>query len=282
MQLIMPPDNKSWWSNTPMTYDWKNNLKADKYTSEWFSEIDQRFIYGARLFATDNQPFDRLIPFDQIKGKRVLEIGCGMGLHTELMCKAGATVTAIDITEESITATRTRLLQKGLNAKVICGDAESIVFPSNSFDFIWSWGVIHHSSSTSKILNNIATWLNDSGTCKFMVYNLSSSHAYLALLRHYLYGFWRQPSIDSSLNKFTDGHTARFYTQDQLEDLTRIFFGNINIQTFGQDSDAVPLPRALRQFLLMFVSDKLIKSKANRYGFFLFVTATSPQNICAE
>src|SRR5580698_9910755 len=144
--------NKRWWTDHTMSYDWRNEIGAARFSSEWFDAIDQRFIQSARLYGNDQRPFDRIIPFDRLAGADVLEIGCGMGLHTELMARAGARVTAVDLSPTSVEATSRRLALKGLSARVIEGDAEALPFEPNSFDFIWSWGVIHHSSRTGKVV----------------------------------------------------------------------------------------------------------------------------------
>src|SRR5690242_13893513 len=108
--------NQRWWNENPMSYDWHGELATKPFTKEWFDQIDARFVHGSRLFATDETPFDRIIPVNELRGKRVLEIGCGMGLHTETLARAGALVTAIDLTETAIQATRKRLDLKGLSA----------------------------------------------------------------------------------------------------------------------------------------------------------------------
>ncbi len=98
--------NKAWWTEHTMSYDWKDKIVRQEFSREWFDEVDHRFIESSRHFAHSDRPFGRIIPFDEIAGKRVLEIGCGMGLHTELMASAGAQVTALDISPRSVAATR--------------------------------------------------------------------------------------------------------------------------------------------------------------------------------
>jgi 2-polyprenyl-3-methyl-5-hydroxy-6-metoxy-1,4-benzoquinol methylase len=109
--------NKNWWTQYQMSYDWRHEIEAEKYSLEWFDNIDKRFIESSYLFAHEHTPFEQIIPFDRLNGCRVLEIGCGMGLHTELMIRAGASVTAIDISPVSVEATRKRLEFKALSAK---------------------------------------------------------------------------------------------------------------------------------------------------------------------
>ena len=63
-----------------MTYDWHGEVSSTPGTREWFNEIDRRFVDASRPYLTSQRPFDRIMP-DDLHGQRVLEIGCGMGLH---------------------------------------------------------------------------------------------------------------------------------------------------------------------------------------------------------
>ena len=116
--------NARWWTDHTMSYDWDTNIDCEKYSLAWFDEIDRRFIRDSRLFGHDKKPFDKMIPYDRLSWKRVLEIGCGMGFHTEMLANCGAQVTAIDISDTSVDATRKRISLKGLSAEVLNQDAE--------------------------------------------------------------------------------------------------------------------------------------------------------------
>jgi 2-polyprenyl-3-methyl-5-hydroxy-6-metoxy-1,4-benzoquinol methylase len=133
--------NQSWWTQHRMSYDWNDKSGIERYSDAWFDEADRRFVFGARLFAHGDQPFDQIIPFHQSRGKRVLEIGCGMGLHSELMVRAGAQLTAIDISETNVMAARKRFALRGLTGAVQQMDAAELSFPDEHFDFVWSWGL---------------------------------------------------------------------------------------------------------------------------------------------
>jgi ubiquinone/menaquinone biosynthesis C-methylase UbiE len=61
----------------------------------------------------------------------------------------------VDITDYAVKSTRDRLRLMGLKGDIIRIDAEHMGFPDNSFDFVWSWGVIHHSSNTENVLREI-------------------------------------------------------------------------------------------------------------------------------
>ncbi len=265
--------NRRWWTENTMSYDWNETITHDRYSAAWFEEIDKRFIHGARLFAHNQRPFDRIIPFDNIKGQRVLEIGCGMGLHTELLAAAGAIVTSIDLSETSTQATKRRLQLKSLFADVRQMDAENLDFPDQFFDLVWTWGVIHHSSRTGKIVHNIHRVLKLGGEARIMVYNLEGMAAYISIVRKYLVGFWRGRRLDECLWSDADGFSARFYTKDILADTLRMLFDDVTVQTFGQDADAFPVPRQLRRVLMRTRPPSKIAEVGNRRGAFLFAIA---------
>ena len=115
--------------------------------------------------------------------------------------------------------------------------------------------------------------LKPGGEARVMVYNLESANAYTTIVRDYLVGFWRGKSLDQCLWQRADGYMARYYTRDVLSDIFRIFFDDVAVESFGQDADAVPLPRLLRRPILRLVPEQKLKDWANRRGFFLFVTA---------
>lgn len=255
-----------------MSYDWKDRVVEQKFSAQWFDEIDRRFVHGARLFAHDVTPFDRIIPYDQLRGKRVLEIGCGMGYHSELMLRAGAVLTSIDISDTSVTATQARLSQRALAGDVQQMDARDLKFTDASFDFVWSWGVIHHSTQTGLIVKEIHRVLKPGGEARIMVYNLNSMGAYVTIVLDYLTGFWRGRTLDECLWRRSDGYMARYYSSDMLCDIMRIFFPQVTAQIFGQDADAVPLPRRLRAPVMRMMSTARLEALAGKRGSFLFVS----------
>ena len=266
--------NRTWWNATPMAYDWRGEIDSEPYTEAWFAQIDAKFVFGSRLFAHNDRNFGRIIPFDQLAGKRVLEIGCGMGLHTSLMAAAGADVTAVDLTPTAVQATKKRLALKGLTANVIEADAEKLPFADASFDFVWSWGVIHHSAHTGRIVKEISRVLAPDGEVRVMVYNRESGWAMGVLVRdHWFKGGFLKRTYEETLYKLSDGFTARFYVQEQFEDLFRTFFDNVSSELMGQDSDVVPLPPSLRNLIFPLLSQRRTTRALASRGSFIFLTA---------
>src|SRR5205085_6810649 len=118
--------------------------------------------------------YSGLIPFAELASKDVLEIGCGTGVHARLLAEAGAKLTAIDLTPTAVELTRRRLELSGLQADVREADAEQLPFDDASFDFIWSWGVIHHSAHTERVVEELARVLRPGGRLELMIYHRSS------------------------------------------------------------------------------------------------------------
>lgn len=281
---VLDPDaiqhgNKNWWTAHTMSYDWADKSALSPLTLPWFDDIDRRFLHAARLFSEAQNPFEELMGVKRLKGKRVLEIGCGMGFHSEMLAGAGARLTSIDLSATSVEATKTRLDLKQLGADVREMDAEALDLPSAEFDLVWSWGVIHHSSHTGRIVREIDRVLRPGGEARIMVYNLEGMPAYVTLVMHYLLGFWRGRSLDEALWRSTDGFSARFYTRDEFADLLATFFEHVETSVFGQDADVVPLPRALRGLVLSLLSLPRQRRLAGQRGAFLFAIANKTASI---
>jgi len=266
--------NRSWWSDNPMTYDWRGEIELEPATLAWFNEIDRRFVDASRPYLTDRRPFDRIMP-DNLQGQRVLEIGCGMGLHSLELARRGAEVHAVDITHAAVEATQTRMTMFEMEADIRQADAESLPFDDQTFDFVWSWGVIHHSARTARIVREIARVLKPGGETRIMVYNREGTAARYILFRHFLLGGeFLHRSADETLWRWTDGYSARYYHQEQLEDVFRAFFENVSSVLLAQEVDVLPLPRRVRSVVAPHMSDQRKLRIASRRGGFLFLTAS--------
>ncbi len=265
--------NRQWWTDHTMSYDWKDGIRVEKYTKDWFDEIDSRFCHDARLYAGTENPFATLMNLSQLSGKRVLEIGCGMGFHSELLARSGAIVTSIDLSPTSVQATKQRMQLHGLSSDVREMDAEKLEFADQTFDLVWSWGVIHHSSSTVNIVSEVNRVLKPSGEFRFMVYYLGGMSAYITIIRRYLLGFWRGKDLDNLLWADTDGYTARYYSKDALRELLVPYFSAPQFTLCGQDPDVVPLPRMLRRWILPLYSEAKRVAIAARRGSMIFAAA---------
>jgi ubiquinone/menaquinone biosynthesis C-methylase UbiE len=81
-----------------------------------------------------------------LRGKRVLELGCGPGDYTIMMARRGADVTALDIAPSSLHITRQRAEASGVRSAVHVSwmAAETLAFPAATFDWVVGFGLLHH------------------------------------------------------------------------------------------------------------------------------------------
>lgn len=107
------------------------------------------------------------------RGKRVLEIGCGIGTEAINFSRNGAHLTIVELSEKSLEITKQRFATYDLHAEFILGNAEELdllLEPTQQFDLIWSFGVIHHSPHPEKILKLCNQLLAPDWEIRMMVY----------------------------------------------------------------------------------------------------------------
>ena len=277
-------ENKNWWTRHPMSYDWHGSNGYGEGTPEFFQEIDRRFFNSSPLFS-GTQPFARFIPFQDLKGKRVLEIGCGLGSHSQLLAEAGCKLSSIDLTARAVALTKRRLELNHLQGEVVEMDGENMSFEDDEFDFVWSWGVIHHSAHTDRIVREVTRVLKPGGEFRLMVYNRRAFDSYVKLMRGFASGkFFSGMSMDEVLSYYTDGFIARFYDQRSLK---RLLEDNdlrlVATSTLGQTSELLPLPGAgvvgrIKYGLVAKIPDTVAVPILRRTGSFLFGVAIKPEH----
>ncbi len=260
-----------------MTYDWREEIPYAAGSPEHLAEVERRFL-AASWFAQapGAAPYSGLIPFDELVGKDVLEIGCGTGVHARLLAQAGARVTAVDLTPTAVELTRKRLELHRLEADVREADAQRLPFADASFDFVWSWGVVHHSEDTGRVIAEIARVLRPGGRLALMIYHRSSITYWIQyqLIRGVLGGKLVRMSPSEIANRYSDGVIARHYTRNELRELLSPYFEDVRTVVMGQLGEAIPLPARLRRHVEPFVPAGLRQRVLRRWGWFLFATST--------
>lgn len=131
--------------------------------------------------------------FSDAAGKRVLEIGVGLGADHYRFAQAGAEVYGIDLTQRAVEHTRARLAAYRLTSRLSVGDAEQLDFPAEHFDLVYSWGVLHHSPDTPKAIMEVHRVLKKSGEARIMIYHTRSMIGAMLWLRYALLALrpWR-------------------------------------------------------------------------------------------
>jgi SAM-dependent methyltransferase len=136
------------------TREFFERVEAHRYTKEWHIP-DAADFAGAR-------------------GMHVLEIGCGLGTDGAQFAKAGAYYTGIDLTEAATELARKRFEVSGLPGEFRVADAENLDFTDESFDLVYSHGVLHHTPDTARAVEEIHRVLKPGGRAIVMLYHRGS------------------------------------------------------------------------------------------------------------
>ncbi|MCB1275578.1 class I SAM-dependent methyltransferase [Prosthecobacter sp.] len=272
--------NRSWWENNPMRYDWGDRIPAAEFSKEFYQEIDERFFSDSwRYMPWRTRPFEDLVLFEELAAKDVLEIGVGNGSHAQLIAPHCKSYTGIDLTEYAVKSTSKRFEVFDLKGTIRQMDAEKLDFPDASFDFIWTWGVIHHSANTGQILAEMNRVLRPGGKATIMVYHRSFLYHYIAtgLFRGILQGgFFKGRSLHELEQLHTDGAIARFYRPAEWRALIESMGFVLEMETIkGQKSEVFLLPASKFKDWLMARAPNAVSrfiTNACRQGSFLITT----------
>ena len=172
--------------------NYKENLKSIKDywvnnpCEEWFfgpgincknpNQINLEEFKRNSFLRYSNEPeILKFTDFNLLKGLNVLEVGFGLGSDAVLLAKSSKNYFGTDLSEVSYEVTSRRLKLYGLkNTNLKVGSSTNLDYEDSYFDFVYSWGVIHHSGNLKKSLEEIYRVLNKGGRSKIMIYNKDS------------------------------------------------------------------------------------------------------------
>ena len=154
------------WDNRPC-----GSFASDEElgTRAFFDEVAS-YRYSA-------QPFMReLIGFHRFTGKRVLEAGCGLGTDLRQFALAGADVVGLDLSASSVKLAQQHFLLSDTEGAFCRGDVERIAFADESFDAVYSFGVLQHTPNTQAGIDECWRVLKPGGRFILMLNNRRSWH----------------------------------------------------------------------------------------------------------
>lgn len=142
-------------------------MKSSMYSdfSRDYDQVIQNNAYNAHY---ERPSLQRLFP--ELSGKRVLDIGCGSGLHSEYLLSQGATVTGIDASEEMILLYKERLASKA-NSYVHDLNLPLNNEKDNSYDLVIAPLVIHYIEDLDKLFMEVSRVLKEDGEFIFSTHH---------------------------------------------------------------------------------------------------------------
>jgi ubiquinone/menaquinone biosynthesis C-methylase UbiE len=215
------------------------------------------------------------------RGVRVLEIGVGMGADYEQWLQAGAIATGVDLSAASLEQARRRCKLAGLIPDLHLADAENLPFAPDSFDVVYSYGVMHHSPDTAKCLNEAWRVLKPGGEARIMLYHHVSLTGLMLWLR---FGLWRGQSIRRCVYQNLESPRTKTFTRSEVLELMRDF-ENVSIDQVFSPGDLL-LHQPSQKFrgpayrlLWKLFPRELLRTCCRKQGLFLLITAQKPCGI---
>jgi SAM-dependent methyltransferase len=159
---------KAYWDARPCNI---RHSKKPLGSKEYFDEVETRKYYVEPHIPGFAQ-------FARWKGKRVLEVGCGIGTDTINFARAGAQVTAVDLSTESLAVAKQRAEVFGFKEQVKFDQADaerlSETVPVERYDLVYSFGVIHHTPQPARAAAQIRKFMGPDSELRLMVYAKNS------------------------------------------------------------------------------------------------------------
>jgi SAM-dependent methyltransferase len=221
-----------------------------------------------------------LVPFSASRGLDVLEIGCGAGFDAFTFIAYGANYVGIDVTEANIDRTRQHLGRYQMTPDVQVAAAERLPFPNESFDFVFSNGVLHHLADPSVGFREAARVLRPKGQAWFIVYHRNSIfyRVNLFFLRYLLGGGFRRGSFENRVSEIEYTHSTErpivhTFSRGQLRhDLRDAGFVVEDLWTRKFTHEDLPEPGLLTR-LWNRVPQRWLDIVAKQFGWYLVVHA---------
>lgn len=265
---------RAYWDRRPCNI---RHSAAEVGTREYSEEVERR-----KYFVEPHIP--RFAEFDQWRGKRVLEIGCGIGTDTINFARAGARVIAVDLSEASLNIARQRTEAMGLTRNVTFyqSNAEELssVLPAEPYDLVYSFGVIHHTPNPERVMEQIRRYYTGPGSIiKIMAYHRYAWKVLWILLSYGYGAFWK---IGSLIAKHSEAETRCPITYTYSRRSVRRLFKDLVItEMFVDHIFPYRIPDYVRYeyvkvWYFRFLPKPIFAGLERHFGWHLCVTAKVP------
>jgi len=241
------------WTNDPC-----GAADAEKYgigSEKFFNEV---MGYRYNIYA----PWlKKAIVRLEVRNKKILEVGCGMGMDLLQFAKRGAKVVGIDLVSYHIELAQELFKMKisSRNYEIFQADAESLPFKNESFDLVYSFGVLHHTPNIKKAIREIWRVLKPDGKVMVGLYHRNSYYYWFNL-------FFIQGIIKRRLHKMTMDEILRRteFSRSEAKPLVKVYsrrdcyvlfkdFINVKVRTYHFTNDQI-FPSHINPFFSKYLS----------------------------
>lgn len=220
--------------------------------------------------------------FTRWRGKRVLEVGCGIGTDSINFARAGAELTAVDLSGESLRIARQRATVMGVAHRIefVQADAEELTsaLSGTQHDLIYSFGVIHHTPRPGRALAEMRALAAPGGTLKVMIYHRHAWKVLWILVADGRGSFWNSEEL---IAKYSEAQTGCpiTYSYSRSEGRALIERNGFRVQELSVDHifpyrvrDYVEY-RYVKEPYFRWMPEPLFRAFERRFGWHLLVTA---------
>lgn len=188
-------DKREFWSDYQPGFRFATSPVG---TREFFDEVS--------AYRDSIEPhIPEVVDFPRWSGRSVLEAGCGIGTDGVRFARAGADYTGFDFSPTAVSLARHRFDLEGVRGRFVSGSVTQLPLRDETFDLVFSHGVIHHVADTKAAVREFARVLKPGGTALIMVYHRSSLnyHVSIMVLRRALTALLLLPRGAALVSKLT-------------------------------------------------------------------------------
>jgi len=260
---------RNFWNSRPCNI---RHSKAPVGSRQFFEETAAR-----RYFVEQHIPV--FADFPKWSGKKVLEIGCGIGTDAIQFGLAGAKMTMIELSDKSIDVARQGFTAFGLSGRFLNADAEELskhLPPGDRFDLIYSFGVIHHSPHPERILKELQKYCHPQTELRIMLYAKWSWKVLWIIVKFGKGRFWRTKKLvaqyseaqeGSPVTHIYSGREARRLMKDyEIVSMEKTFIFPYRIKDYIEH-------RYVKEWYFRWMPDWVFRRLTKYFGWHLLITA---------
>ncbi|WP_265562943.1 class I SAM-dependent methyltransferase [Streptomyces hygroscopicus] len=188
------------------------------------------------------------------RGGRVLEIGCGAGTDHSVIASLAGDTAAIDLASHGAQLTQTRLELEGRPGTAQVADAEDMPFPDQSFDGVYSFGVLHHTDHPERAIAEMWRVMRPGATFLVALYHKHSMFAAQKAVEYAVRLRWRSqtwrdylPELEYGADALEQRPLVRLYSRQSARSLFSQFH-DVRVRTEHPALSGYLLPDWLRPF----------------------------------